>query len=95
MERAGAGGPYETDAAVALGFGHLLPAAEARKAVDTRERTVRDAIAAVDAELAREATDRSPARAISDAMLQGQRALAAAELAWLKTYRAALGRVRR
>jgi DNA-binding PadR family transcriptional regulator len=95
MERAAAAGPYETDAGIALGFGHLLPAADARKAVDARERTVREAIATVDAELARAASDRSAGRPISDSMLQQQRALATSELAWLKTYRAALGKVRR
>jgi DNA-binding PadR family transcriptional regulator len=95
MERAATGGPYETDAGVALGFGHLLSPADARNAVDARERSVRAAIAAVDAELTGAAPDRSAARPISDAMLQQQRALATAELAWLKTYRAALGKVRR
>jgi DNA-binding PadR family transcriptional regulator len=95
VERASAAGPYETDAGVALGFGHLLSTADARKAVDGRERTVKAAIAAVDAELTQAAADRSAGRPISDAMLQQQRALAIAELAWLKTYRAALGKVRR
>jgi DNA-binding PadR family transcriptional regulator len=95
VDGAGAGGPYETGAGVALGFGHLLAAADARKAVDARERSLRAAIDAVDAELERAGSDRGAARSISDAMLQQQRTLATAELGWLKTYRAALGKVRR
>ena len=36
-ERFGSAAPYETDAGLALGFVHLLSAAEARRALDTRE----------------------------------------------------------
>lgn len=95
MERAAAGGPYETEAGVALGFAHLLSAADARRAVDARERIVKDAVSDLDAELARTASARGAAQDISDTMLQRQRALATAELAWLRTFRAALGKVRR
>jgi DNA-binding PadR family transcriptional regulator len=94
-ERAASTAPYETVADAALGFAHLLTAAEARRAVDVREASVRDTLEAVDDELTRTVSERTPGRSLSNAMLQRQRALATAELGWLKTYRVALGRVRR
>ncbi|HEY6566412.1 MAG TPA: PadR family transcriptional regulator [Actinomycetota bacterium] len=87
--------PYETDAGLALGFAHLLPAAEARAAADAREASVRDLLDAVTTELSRTSSDTGSGRAVSTAMLQQQAALAKAELAWLKTYRSALSKTRR
>ena len=82
--------PYETDAGVALGFAHLVPAAEARAAIEDRARSVSDLLDAVRTELDRTKADEGSGRAVSNAMLHQQEALAKAELAWLKSYRAAL-----
>jgi DNA-binding PadR family transcriptional regulator len=100
IERFGALTPYETDAGIALGFANLLSPAEARLAVDARERAVRDLLDAVNTELDRSGVrsgSRRPAagRAISTAMLRRQLALAEAELAWLRTFRATLAKGRR
>lgn len=89
-ERWSALAPYETDAGVALGFAHLVPAAEARSAVEDRARSVSDLLDAVRTELDRTKADDGSGRAVANAMLHQQEALANAELAWLKTYRAAL-----
>jgi DNA-binding PadR family transcriptional regulator len=87
--------PFETEAGVAMGFAHLLPVADARKAADARERSVRDLLDAVATERARTAGEDGPGPRVSTAMLRQQEALAKAELAWLATYRAALGKGRR
>ncbi|MGZ8630835.1 MAG: helix-turn-helix transcriptional regulator [Actinomycetota bacterium] len=87
--------PYDTDGGVALGFAHVLTASSAKALADARERSARDLLDAVRTELARTASERDAGRAVSIAMMQQQAALAEAELAWLKTYRAALGKVRR
>ena len=50
-ERWSALAPYETDAGVALGFAHLVPAGEARTAIDDRARSVSDLLDAVRTEL--------------------------------------------
>ena len=87
--------PYETEAGLALGFVHLLSAADARKAVDARERAVLDLLADVKAERSRTTGDRGSSRTVSDGMLDRQASLAKAELAWIKTFRTTLGRIRR
>jgi PadR family transcriptional regulator PadR len=87
--------PYETDAGIALGLAHALPASAARALADARERSLRDRLDAIGAELARPGSERDAARAVSTAMLRQQVALAEAELAWLRSYRTALGKVRR
>ena len=87
--------PYETDAGVALGFAHLLSATQARKAVDAREAAVRDLLDAVKTERERAAAGRGAGRFVSNAMLDRQEALGKAELAWIKGFRGALGRIRR
>ena len=86
--------PYETDAGVAMGFAHLLPGAQGRKAADVRERSLNDLLDAVRTEISRTASDAGKGRAVSNAMLRQQEALAKAELAWLKSYRAALSKGR-
>ncbi|MGZ6545122.1 MAG: PadR family transcriptional regulator [Actinomycetota bacterium] len=93
--RFGAAEPYETDGGLALGFVHLLPAAEARRAVDARETAVRDRLAASRREHAASSTDRGAGRAVANAMLDRQEALGRAELAWIKGFRTALARIRR
>jgi PadR family transcriptional regulator PadR len=87
--------PYETEGGLVLGFAHLLSAADARRAVDARETSVRDLLDGIAAERTRAATDRGAGRAMSNAMLDRQEALARAELGWLTTFRAGLGRIRR
>jgi len=92
-ERFGALAPYETDGGLALGFADRLSVADARKAVAARELAVRDLLDALLAE--RERTSGEAGRALSDAMLERQRALAEAELAWLARFRSSLGKIRR
>lgn len=87
--------PFDSPAGVALGFAHVVPLAAARAATDARERAVRDLLEAVRTELERTASDRDPGRAVSIAMLHQQEAMAEAELAWLGSYRSAIGKVRR
>jgi DNA-binding PadR family transcriptional regulator len=94
-ERFGAFEPFETSAGVALGFAHLLPAAEGRAAIDARELAVRDLLDAIKDERARTSADRGAGRTVANAMLDRQEALAKAELAWLGRFRSGFGKVRR
>jgi DNA-binding PadR family transcriptional regulator len=94
-ERFGALEPFETSAGVALGFIHLLPPAEGRKAIDARELAVRDLLEAIEDERVRSSADGGAGRTVADAMLDRQEALAEAELAWLGRFRRGLGKVRR
>lgn len=87
--------PFDSAAGVAMGFAHVLPVAVARSAADARERAVRDLLDATRTELERTTTERDVGRAVSTAMLQQQVMIAEAELGWLKSYRAAIGKVRR
>ena len=84
-----------SDAAAALGFGHVLPASAARATAEVRERAVQAMLASVREEIERSADARDSGRVVSIAMLRRQEVLAQAELGWLKSYRSALGRVRR
>jgi DNA-binding PadR family transcriptional regulator len=93
--RFGASEPYESDGGLALGFAHLLSAADARRAVDAREAAVRERLAASRQERSSSSADRSAGRNVANAMLDRQEALGRAELAWIKEFRAALARVRR
>jgi DNA-binding PadR family transcriptional regulator len=72
-ERAAALEPYETDGGLALGFIHLLPAADARAVVDEREAAVRDLLDALKTERTRTAADKGPGRSVSTAMLTVRR----------------------
>ena len=94
-ERAASLEPYQTDAGLALGFIHLLPAADARMVLDEREAAVRDLLDALKTERTRTAADKGAARSLSTAMLDRQAAFAKAELAWIKAFRSELGRIRR
>jgi DNA-binding PadR family transcriptional regulator len=87
--------PYDGDAAVALGFAHALPSGAAKALADRRERTVLDLLDGVRTELDRTASARDAGRVVSNAMLRQQEALAEAELAWLRTYRVSIGKLRR
>lgn len=81
-------GPYETGAGTALGFLGVLPPGGAAAALETRGRAVRAHLDAVRAEQARIAGGTK----VAEALLARQVALAEAELAWLKRYRARLTR---
>jgi DNA-binding PadR family transcriptional regulator len=94
-ERFGELAPYETDAGLALGFVDRMGAGEAKDAIAARELAVRDLLDALAAERERTADQHGPGRALSDAMLDRQRALAEAELAWLARFRSSMGRIRR
>ena len=87
--------PFETDAGIALGFAHLVPAASAKAAIEARERSLRDLLDAVRTELDRSAGLRDRGRTVSIAMLELQAALAETELAWLPSIRASAGSARR
>jgi DNA-binding PadR family transcriptional regulator len=95
IEMAGDLVPLDSQAAVALGFAHAVPAATAKAAADARERSIRDLLEALRTELDRTAAEHDPGRSVSAAMLRQQETFAEAELAWLTSYRATLGKVRR
>jgi DNA-binding PadR family transcriptional regulator len=95
VERFAEVAPYETGAGLALGFIHLLPAADGRKAIDARVGSLRGLLDTVKAERGRAASDHGAVRGMASAMLDRQEALAKAELAWIKSFRASLARVRR
>lgn len=95
VERSSSLEPYETSGGLALGFVHLLSAAQARRAVDAREASVRNLLDALRTERARTAGERGPGRVVSAAMLERQEAFARAELAWIRAFRATLPRIRR
>ena len=94
-ERAGELAPYGSEAVTALGFAHLLSASEARAAVGTRTRSVTDLLDELRTERARVVDERGNGRTVANALLDRQEALAKAELAWLKGFRASLGKLRR
>jgi len=94
-ERATDLSPYDTDAGLALGLSHLMPAAEARSAMNARELALRDLLDALRTERARTSADRGGGRTVANAMLDRQEALARAELAWLARFRTGSGRSRR
>jgi DNA-binding PadR family transcriptional regulator len=94
-ERFGELAPYETGAGTALGFLTALPAPDARKAAEARERAVRDFLAAIADERSRAAGERDADRSLATALLDRQQALGQAELAWLKTFKSSLARRRR
>lgn len=94
-ERFGEAAPYETDAGLAMGFVHLLSAAQARAAIDAREAAVHALLDAVRNERARAVPGGGGARATAHAMLDRQEALAKAELTWIKGARSHMGAPRR
>jgi DNA-binding PadR family transcriptional regulator len=87
-ERFGDPGPYETEAGLAMGFLHLLSAADARRAIDAREQAVRGLLEDIGEAraLAEDAAAGSRTQAL--AMLDRQEALAGAELTWIGRLRA-------
>ncbi len=94
-ERFGELAPFETEAGTALGFVHLMSPADARLAADAREAALQDLLAATKDERARMGAEKGGSRVVSNALLERQDALARAELAWLKTFRAGLSKMRR
>jgi DNA-binding PadR family transcriptional regulator len=94
-ERCPGGRPYETEAGLALGFVHLLPPDEARRAVGERETALAEWRAAVADERARTAAAGGPGRAVALRMLELQDALAEVEQRWLASFASDLPRLRR
>ena len=80
--------PTPSEAALAIAFAEMLPVAEARKAISERERMLR-ALLEKTAQ-GREIGARPVSGAVWSVMLDRQRTLAEAELAWLASYK--LGR---
>ena len=95
VERFGAAAPYETGAGLALGFVHLLSAAETRRALEARERGLHDLMEAAQTQRVGTRSESEAGRAVADAMLERQTALAEAELVWIKGFRISLGKLRR
>jgi DNA-binding PadR family transcriptional regulator len=93
-ERCRDAGPIETDAGLALGFVHLLPLDDARRAVAEREAAVRGWRSRIAEERARVAPGPDPGRAVALRMLELQEALAAAEERWLVGFGADLRKLR-
>jgi DNA-binding PadR family transcriptional regulator len=88
-ERLSATGPYETVAGPALGFAHLVPRAEVRRALDARRRALGDLIEGLTRDA--DAMDDSVSGGdVARAMLERQIALAEAEAAWIDASRSPL-----
>jgi PadR family transcriptional regulator PadR len=87
--------PFETGAGTALGFAHVVSATTATRAIDARERSLRDLLDAVRTELDRSAGEGDRGRPVSTAMLELQVRLAETELDWLSTFRTVAGSARR
>ena len=85
-ERTVDAGPYETDAALALGFVHLVTLDEARRAVVRRETALSEWRSTIVAERERVEGDEGPSRAVALRMLELQNALAQAEQLWLQRF---------
>lgn len=94
-ERFGALAPYETDAGLALGFADRLSPADVKDAIAARELALEDLLDALAAERERTAGQGGQGRPLSDAMLDRQRALAEAEMAWCARFRSSSRRIRR
>ena len=94
-ERIDSRAPFETDAGVALGFANLLPSSQARDLIDARERSLRELMQALAAELDRIAREGDAGVAISAAMLRRQAILAEAELGWLRAFRSSMAKKKR
>ena len=80
---------------MALGFAHVVSATTATRAIDARERSLRDLLDAVRTELDRTAGESDRGRPVSTAMLGLQVGLAETELDWLATFRTVAGTARR
>lgn len=93
-ERFGSVTPYETDAGLALGFVHLLSAAEARRALDSREQALHALMTGASIERTR-GTDDGAGGTVADAMIDRQTVLAVAELMWIEGFRASAMKLRR
>jgi PadR family transcriptional regulator PadR len=83
-----------SEAAVALGFAHVLAPAEARKALATHEASLRWRLARFAEQRANVAGGSGAASAIAVRMLSRQDALMRADLTWLTSFRKGLGRLK-
>ena len=87
--------PYETDAGLALGFAHLLPLEDARRAVGEREMALQEWRSTIAEERARTTATKGPGRAVALRMLELQDTLAEAEQRWLQAFGEDLPKLRR
>ncbi len=94
-ERCRAAGPIGTDAGLGLGFVHLLPLDDARRAVAERGEALRGWRTRVAEERADVEPEPEPGRAVALRMLELQDALAATEERWLAVLGADLPELRR
>jgi len=94
-ERCADARPYEIDAALALGFVHLLPLDDARRAVGDREKAVNEWRSTIAEERTRAVSAKDPGRAVALRMLELQDALAETELRWLAAFGDDLSKLRR
>ncbi len=93
-ERCADARPYETDAALALGFAHLMPLEDARRAVGERRAALEAWRATIAGERERASSTPGPAGAVARRMLELQDALAEAEQRWLAAFGEALPALR-
>ncbi len=93
LDRFGMDAGYRSDPAVALGFLHALPAAEARAGIVEREAVLRGLLDVLAADRDRLRAARGPANGVARRMLDLQESLAGAELAWLAALRRDLARL--
>jgi DNA-binding PadR family transcriptional regulator len=94
-ERCADAHPYETGAALALGFAHLLPPDDARRAVRERGAALDGWRSRLAEERARADSTRGPGRAVALRMLELQDALAETEQRWLAAFGDDLPKLRR
>jgi len=85
-ERVADARPYETDAALALGFVHLLPLDDARRAVGEREMALYEWRSTIAGERERASSAPGAAGAVALRMLELQDALAETEQRWLQAF---------
>jgi PadR family transcriptional regulator PadR len=94
-ERSGGSSTAQSEAGVALGLAHSLPAAGLRRAVEARQDEVAELSRSVEAGRARLKGARGPGAHLARRMLDLQAAYLRAERAWLAGLRRDAGRLRR
>ncbi len=94
QERLGDAGASGTEAAVALGFVHLLRPDEARRGLAAREEALRSRRERLAEERRALSASREAGASVASRLLELQDALAGAELAWTASLRRDLGRLR-
>ena len=93
-ERCADARPYETDAGLALGFVHLLPLDQARRAVGEREMALDEWRSTIAGERERAERAAGRGRAVALRLLELQDALAETEQRWIQTFGDDLAKLR-